>query len=94
MRKTKIIATLLTHHRFGSSSINFEPLTQEKLGEVLEWNQSKVSHTIQARLSQLEAHDAYRLACPCRTEKPSAISMAKIDVAQFVKAASLTRGTR
>ena len=33
------------------------------------WNQSKVSHTIQTRLSQLEAHDAYRSACPCGTVK-------------------------
>ena len=45
--KTLIVSTLLEYHRFGmDSEFNFELLKQEKLGEVLEWKQSKVSRAL------------------------------------------------
>ncbi len=67
--KTLIVSTLLNHHRFGmDGEFNFEPLKQEKLGEILEWKQSKVSRALKRSLSK-GFWKKYKLACKADTLK-------------------------
>lgn len=67
--KTLIVSALLDHHRFGmDSGFNFEPLKQEKLGEILKWKQSKVSRALKRSFPK-EFWKKYILACKADTLK-------------------------
>ncbi len=67
--KTLIVSTLLDHHRFGmDSEFNFELLKQEKLGEILEWKQSKVSRALKRSFPK-GFWKKYKQACKADTLK-------------------------
>ena len=67
--KTLIVSTLLEHHRFGmDSEFNFELLKQEKLGEILEWKQSKVSRALKRSFPK-GFWKRYKQACKADTLK-------------------------
>lgn len=67
--RTLIVSTLLEHHAFGMDrELNFEPLKQEELGEILRWKQSKASRALKRSFPE-GFWKKYKLACKADTLK-------------------------